>query len=156
MALLGAGLAACSNGSGGGGSNPFVGSWACTGTQSLTFTQPAGAQPQTNNQSFTQTIVANGDGSITATTTGDAGNGCTFKWTVSGSTATLEANQTCTNTNGVVASYTSGTATVSGTTLTHSNQFTFSGTITATPDGGQPQQVQVAGTGTGENTCTKQ
>lgn len=156
LVLLAFGLAACSNGSSGGGSNPFVGNWACTGTQNLTYTQPAGKQPVTVNESHTLAIVDNGDGTITSTSSNDAGTSCTLKSTVSGSTATLQPNQTCTNANGVVATYTSGTATVSGSTLTHSNQWTFSGTITVTPDGGQPQQVQVAGTGTGQNSCTKQ
>jgi hypothetical protein len=56
----------------------------------------------------------------------------------------------------ITTTYTSGTATVSGNTYMGSRTYTFSGTTTYTPDGGSPEQIQVAGSGTTSSTCTKQ
>jgi hypothetical protein len=150
--------AGSSSGGGDSASDPFVGSWVCTGTSSLTFTQPAGHKPETDSFTTDVTIVANGDGSETITGQAvDGGPTCVTKATVSGNTATLESGQSCQNANGTTTAYTGGTATLtSSTTYTVTRTFSFSGTVTVTPDGGSPEQVQVAGSGTSTGTCTKQ
>ncbi|HEY3818175.1 MAG TPA: hypothetical protein VGL81_13440 [Polyangiaceae bacterium] len=134
--------------------DPFVGNWTCTGDDVLTFTQPAGAKQQTDPFTTNVLIVANADGSQTATVvSADGGAGCALQSSVSGDTATLEPNQMCLGSNGVTASYTSGVNTItSATTYTIDRQFNFAGTVTT--DAGA--QVQVAGTGATTGTCTKQ
>ncbi len=151
VGLAAAALVSCSNGGFSAGSGPFVGSWTCTGTDALTPSKPAGAQPVSNPTSSTRTVVDNGDGTITSTSMNDAGATCVLKSTVSGSMTTLESGQTCVS-KGITLSFTSGMGSVSGTTLTVSASFTYSGS--ATTDGGTA--VQVAGTGTTSSTCMKQ
>ena len=148
--LVATALVACSN-NGFGVSDPFVGTWSCTGTDALTPSQPPGAKPVSNSTAVTRRIVDNGDGTATSTSSDDAGSTCALRSKVSGSNATLESGQSCV-VAGFTLSFTSGTASVSGATLTLSASFTFSGTVT--PDGGSP--IQVAGTGTTSSTCMKQ
>ena len=147
-----------SGGSGDSGQDPFVGSWVCTGTISTTFTQPAGAKPQTSDYVTDVTVVSNGDGTQTATgEPADGGPTCSIKETVSGDSASIMGSQSCMNANGTTAVYTSGTSTLtSSTTYTAMRAFTFSGTVMYTPDGGTPTPLQVAGSGTSSGTCTKQ
>ncbi|HEY1697794.1 MAG TPA: hypothetical protein VGG39_36790 [Polyangiaceae bacterium] len=142
------------SGGGDASTDPFVGDWTCTGSDVLTFTQPAGAKQETDPFTTSVVVVANADGSQTATVlSADGGAGCGLQSTVSGDTATLEPNQTCPGSNGVTASYTSGVNTLtSATTYTIDRTFTFSGSVTT--DAGS--HVQVAGTGVTSGTCTKQ
>jgi hypothetical protein len=128
-----------------GPSDPFVGSWVCEGTESLTFTAPKGEAPLMSGFASDVTVTANADGSVTATSeTVDGGFSCALKSAVSGSTATLESGQSCMDPDGTNAIYTSGTATVNGVTYTFSRAFTFSGTLTVMagatprPQGGLP------------------
>jgi hypothetical protein len=44
----------------------------------------------------------------------------------------------------------------SSTTYAVTRVFTFSGMTTYTPDGGTPEEIEVAGSGTSSGTCTKQ
>jgi hypothetical protein len=120
----------------------------------LTFTQPAGAKQETDPFTTNVVIVANADGSQTATVvSADGGAGCALQSAVSGDTATLDPNQSCLGSNGVTASYTSGVNTItSATTYTIDRKFDFTGTVTT--DAGA--HVQVAGTGATTGTCTKQ
>jgi len=143
-----------SSGGGDASADPFVGDWTCTGDDVLTFTQPAGAKQETDPFTTNVVIVANADGSQTATVlSADGGAGCALQSAVSGDTATLDPNQTCLGANGVTASYTSGVNTItSPTTYTIDRKFGFAGTVTT--DAGA--HVQVAGTGATTGTCTKQ
>lgn len=148
-----------SGGGGDSGADPFVGSWVCSGTDSLTFTQPAGAKPQMNAYTTDVTVVSNGDGTQTATgEPADGGPSCAIKDTVSGNTANVASGgQSCTSASGITTVYTSGTSTLtSSTTYAVTRVFTFSGMTTYTPDGGMPTQIQVVGSGTSSGTCTKQ
>jgi len=148
-----------SSGGGDSGGDPFVGSWVCDGTDSLTFTEPAGAKAQMNSYSTDVTVVDNGDGTQTATgTPADGGASCAIKDTVSGNTANVASGgQPCTAASGITTVYTSGTSTLtSSTTYVVTRVFTFSGMTTYTPDGGTPTPIQVAGSGTSSGTCTKQ
>jgi hypothetical protein len=128
-----------------GPSDPFVGSWVCEGTESLTFTEPKGEAPMMSGFASDVTVTANADGSLTATSEAvDGGFSCALKSAVSGSTATLESGQSCMDPDGTNAVYTSGTATLNGVTFAFSRAFTFSGTLTVMagaaprPQGGLP------------------
>jgi hypothetical protein len=136
-------LAAC--GGIGTGADPLVGTWACTGKNSVTYTVPATMAPKTNSYSGTVTFTDNGDGTITADSVNDNGATCTLTSRLRGTSYTVETDppQSCTN-NGVTNTYTSGGGTLSadGMTLTRSSSFTVSG-------------ANLAGTGTGASTCTR-
>lgn len=152
------GSGSSSGGGDGAGSDPWVGTWACTGTESNTFTEPAGAKPEDKDTASTVTIVDNGDGTVTATSNPpDGGITCSLKSTVSGDTLTLvTGGQSCANNNGTTEIYTSGSATLSGNMYTASKAYTFSGTVAETNDAGASMQVMVAGSGTASSTCTRQ
>jgi len=151
------GSGSSSGGGGGDGGDPWVGTWACTGTESDTFTEPAGAKPETKDTANMVAIVDNGDGTVTLTgTPPDGGITCSLKFTVSGSALTLvSGGQSCMNNNGTTEIYTSGTATLTGSTYTSSRAYTFSGTVAETTDAGT-KQVMVAGSGTASGSCTRQ
>jgi hypothetical protein len=127
------------------GADPLVGTWACMGKNTVTYTMPATMAPKTNSFTATVTITDNGDGTITADSVNGNGGTCTLTSTVRGSSYSLETNppQSCTN-NGVTNTYTSGGGTLSadGMTITRSSSFTVSGT-------------NLAGSGTGASTCTR-
>lgn len=145
---------ACSSSSASGGgatSDPFVGTWNCTGSSTTTFTQPANTPPSTADNSATAVITDDGMGNITQVrTVVDAGTMCTLhsKLGSDGKSTTLDMGQTCMTANGGTLSYTSG-----GATLTAPNTFTSSSTwnFSGTTMGG----AQLVGTGSGMSTCTK-
>jgi hypothetical protein len=145
-----ASVTGCSSGSTTTSTGPFDGQWACTVTDVLTFTTPPGSTAETNTTSPTLTIVADLVGDLTVTGLTDAGSTCPLNFTSSGSTATLEAGQTCTA--GLSLGYTKGTASVSGSALTASVSYTFSGAATPV-EGGTAEAV--AGTGVSSYVCTK-
>lgn len=154
-------LAACGHGgssSGGGDAapDPFVGTWDCTGTQTLDFQFEAGTMSSdTSYTAATVTITDDGDGTVTSTLATDAGEACTRKFTVSGDTATLESGQSCTF-QGLTFTYTSGTATLSGTSYVVTTSLTLDGTVTVLTEGGSPDMLDVTGTGQTQSTCNKQ
>jgi hypothetical protein len=159
--LVALALAACSTSSGGGATNdsgasdPFVGTWDCTGTQTLNFVFEAGTMSsETSYTSATVTITDDGDGTQTSTFTTDAGATCVRKSTWSGNTATLESGQPCTF-GGLTFTYTSGTSTLSGTSYMVTAALTLRGTVQYTPDGGSTEMIGVTGTGQTQSTCTK-
>lgn len=144
-----------SSSSGGNTPDPFVGSWNCQQQITLTFTKPSGAPQYNSTESDLVTVADNGDGTVTTTGHPDSGSGCATKFTVSGNNATIVSGQTCTPSGGLTISYTSGSATVNGSSLTANEAFTFSGTLTVTSDGGS-QQVSAEGSGTAAYSCTKE
>jgi hypothetical protein len=155
-------LVACGHGSSGSSGDgapppdPFVGTWDCTGTQTLNFDFESGTMSSdTSYTAATVIITDDGDGSMTATLTADAGPACTRKFTVSGGTATLESGQSCTF-EGLTFTYTSGTATLSGTSYIVTTELTLSGTITVLTEGGSPDMLDVTGTGETQSTCNEQ
>jgi hypothetical protein len=129
------------------GPTAFVGSWNCSWTIDLTFTQPAGAPSIHNAASGTVSVSDNGDGTITA-----AVANCGTTYSVSGSNGTLIGNQTCGDGSGLTTTFTSGTATVSDTALTINEAFTVTGTLTDSAGG----MTTAAGGGAGAYSCTKQ
>jgi hypothetical protein len=134
-------------------SSPFQGTWACTVLDTLTFTTPANAQPETNHTSPVLTITVDASGSLSVKGLVDAGATCPLTFSASGSTATLAAGQTCSS--GTIAlTYGQGSATVSGGSLTASIAYSFTGTVVAPLDGGTSGDEAVAGTGTSSYTCT--
>jgi hypothetical protein len=147
-------LAACSSGttSSSPGAPSFVGVWSCTTQEQLTFTNPANSTPESLTDASDVTIVADPDGSITATASGDGGGGgCPLRASVSGETASLVAGQTCSG-QGLTVAFTGGTVQLNGSKLTASYTFTFSGSIVAAGDAGTQA---VVGTGTESYACTK-
>jgi hypothetical protein len=156
LAALLAGAAACTSASSKAGApDPLVGTWQCTTTNNLTVTMPPGVRPAQSMTSATVAIVDNGDGTITATRTNDAGANCATRSTVSGSNATLQSGQTCAFGN-LTLTFTNGNANVMGNTLVSTRWYTFSGMLTYTPDGGVSQTLNVSGTGNSTDSCTKQ
>jgi hypothetical protein len=143
-----------SSGPAGGPSDPFVGTWVCTGTDDLTVTMPAGIPPVTESTASTIVIVDDGSGTISATRSTEGGAGCVTRSTVAGSNATLESGQTCTS-GGLTLSLVSGGANVMDGTMVSSRRYSLSGTLSYNPDGGMPQSVQVTGTGSSTDNCTK-
>ncbi len=146
-------LFACSGSTDGAGvSNPFVGTWRCTGTSTTTYTTPAGMPASTQPSSSTVTIVDDGDGRITTLRLPDNGAPeCTLhaRLDADGRSTTLDGNQTCTSLNGGTVAYTSGeTRIASATTYTASHTWSYAGTTAK----GAP----LVGTGSGASTCTKQ
>jgi hypothetical protein len=118
--VLFASAVSCGSSNSGGGPAAFVGSWSCPFVAGgTTFTETIG-------------VTENSDGTVTASYLGDAGFSCSLIYKVNGSTATLEAGQTCSYGN---ASITGGTASVSGNSLvvtftTSLGGATFSSTCT--------------------------
>jgi len=147
--------------SGGGGASSFLGTWSCQETSTLTNTSP-GAGPMTRIQPTVWTITAgaNGQIAIAATTPAgayapDGGIPCNFDATISGSTATLPAGQTCisppiTGSDGHTDTYTStlscGSVMVSGNTMT----YTIIGSVVGNSPspGGSGPPVSETSTGT--------
>jgi hypothetical protein len=148
-----AGSGCSSNGTLGASSSPFAGTWDCTVLDTLTFTTPANAQPETNHTSPVLTITADASGNLSAKGLVDAGATCPLTFTSSGSTATLAAGQACTS-GTISLTYGQGTATASGSSLTASIAYTFTGTVVAPLDGGGSGNETVAGTGTSAYSCT--
>jgi hypothetical protein len=149
-----AGCPSASSGADAGPSNPFVGTWQCLATSSLTVTTPPGVEPTRSTTSVTISIVDNGDGTITATRSRDGGASCMTKSTVSGPNATLQAGQMCAF-EGLTLTLTSGSANVMGNTLVSSRMYTFDGMLTFAPDGGMSETITVSGTGSSVDDCAK-
>jgi hypothetical protein len=110
--------AACNGDSSASGppTDPFVGNWLCTETLSINFTAPPSAGMQTRMDTSTLSITA-AAGVLTATKQSDSGAGCKVSFTSNGSSATLSEGQTCTTPEGISLSYKSGSATVSGSSM---------------------------------------
>ena len=139
-----AALACSSTESGSGAPDPFVGMWSCTGTTTLTYSKPP-LPVSTSTTSSSVKVTENGS-QLTAQTTYDGGPPCAVTLTWSGSVANVLPGQTCTNADGYTATFTTGTATVGGNTMTTNYSFTFAGKAAG---------VDVTGTGTVGATCTR-
>jgi len=144
--------------------SPFNGSWSCSGSTTYTFTTPK-SSPLTETDPTTSLVLAITNGQPVTFTTlsgtydkvGTDGGGCSVTYDTSGTTASLASNPPCPVTITVGAtvytfeiSYLTGSATVSGKTLTATQADSFTGTVTK---GGASEQL--AGTITGSKTCTR-
>jgi hypothetical protein len=129
--------------------DPFIGNWACSEEQSVTFTSPPGAGMQMRKEMSTLSITASG-GVLSASSVSDGGSNCKVSFTSNGSTATLNDGQTCTTSVGLVLTYTSGSATVSGSAMNSTFSFEASGNITV---GGM--MVPATASGTQNSTCSR-
>jgi hypothetical protein len=137
---------------GGGGADPYVGSWSCT-----EMAQANGGSSSTSTATFVVTSPAPGQLVLTAAT--DAGSSCALRFTEMGSAATLDAGQACdaaSSTNGYVTTLTEpfagGSASVNGNGMSVFLQYSWS--LTATPDDGGAPLMQ-SGSGTLTATCEK-
>jgi hypothetical protein len=135
-------------------SDPFVGTWQCTGSDNRNFTFPPGISRQEDTAS-TIAIQDNGDGTILSTRTNDAGVTCATRSSVAGAKATLESGQAC-ESGGLTLKLTSGGGNVTGNMLVALRSYDFAGTLTFASDAGPPQTLNVAGTGTSSDNCTKE
>jgi hypothetical protein len=122
----------------------------CTLTPNVVLTAPLALTYNTPLPGGTATISGTGS-SLTTVLSGADGGGinCTLMITATGDSATVPM-QTCETTImtiPVIITFTSGTVTLSGQTLTAMANVTVSGV----PDGG----TTVAGTGSLDATCTK-
>jgi hypothetical protein len=99
-------------------SNPFVGVWSCTETQTLTYAGDRGGAVVTSTEPCTLTITGTPD-DLTVVTAPQGGTMCTLHLTWSGSMATLVAGQSCpySSSSTLVTTLTSGSAAVNGNTL---------------------------------------
>jgi hypothetical protein len=127
--------------------SPWHRTFACTSTESLTFTEPTGASPQTVATLSTVQIDDSGAGRITLTGADDAGVGCPLSFDLSGDDATLAPGESCA-VGGLSVAYTSGTAILSGTVLTVSLDFAFQGVVSS-----DAPAVSVAGSATLSSSC---
>ena len=112
-------------------SSPFSGNWSCTGQTTLSFQIPARLAAENVTSSSTLSISAGEDLPITLVS-GDAGAGCVVTYDTSGGTATLPPNQSCTLVTPsatVTATFTTGSATVNGSTMATTTAFSFTGTV---------------------------
>jgi len=157
-------LAACSTSGGGGdagsATDAFVGTWSCTGFDTLLPAADAGVASIMDPTSSMLTVTANPDGTIKSANV-SGGTTCQTQSSVAGSTATLEsgnggdAGLPCFIEGLQVLAFTGGTGTLSGGVLSHALAFTLSGTVTYTPpDGGPPELVDVTA-GTSADSCTR-
>jgi hypothetical protein len=129
--------------------DPFIGSWACTEELSLMFTSPPGRPGRTTTEMSTVRITA-ASGVLTASKETDSGAGCKVAFTSNASTATLTEGQTCTTPEGITLTYTSGSATVNGSSMSSTFSFNAAGNIDV---GGTP--VAATATGTQTSTCSR-
>jgi hypothetical protein len=142
----------------------FAGTWGCSGTYSLVYTAPPQAAGTYYGKDVrTYSIVDDGNGTITATTTslsGDAGAPCVSKFMVSGTTATLASGQSCSdNSSGttIQEAFTSGTLDFGdASSLALTLKYNFTGTAQSTTLDGGTSTLTVGGTGTDEDPCSKQ
>jgi len=141
-----------SSGDGGGAtSDPFVGTWTCSGSSTTNFSQPPNTPPSTASNASTVVITDDGMGNLTSVRTpDDAGVPCTLhsKLNSDGKSTTLQMGQTCTTVGGGTITYTSG-----GSQLT--NPSTYTATSTWSFSGMTMNGMPLIGTGSGMSTCTK-
>ncbi len=128
--------------------DPFIGNWQCSETLSLTFTMPAGVM-QTKMDMATLSITA-ANGVLTASKQSDSGAGCKLSFTSDGSTATMSEGQTCTTAEGISLTYKTGSASVSGSSM--SSTFTFDASGNATING---MVVTAMATGQQDANCSR-
>jgi hypothetical protein len=134
-------------------SDPFPGTWLCSGTSMVTYTQPPNVPPSTGSTISTVVITDDGSGTITLarTTVQDAGTTmCSYKAVLSSNqqSFTLSAGDTCVNFDGNTMTYTSGTGTLMSPT-------TFSIDSTWTLSGQTASGAPLSETGTTNAACSK-
>jgi len=100
-------IVACSGSS----SSGWTGTWSCDVTDTL---NPAGASSSTSTWTQEWTVTQGSNGQITLTPIVDAGTPCSIVATASGSTATIQATQSCVGSED--ATY-GGSATLNGSSL---------------------------------------
>ena len=153
LATVGCGSSSSGTPDGGASSNGGVSAtYNCMDNVVLMFTTPTSLGTQMGSTTATYIVADNHDGTITISLSTDAGVPCTTHFSLSGTMATLMANQTCETlspTADLHFSYTNGAVNLSS----GSNMYAFAFTGTLTGDAGT---VAVAGTGTDSQMCTKQ
>jgi hypothetical protein len=154
MRLFMLSLAFVGCGTGSSPSDPFIGSWSCSGTDTITWTMPAGMSPTNGTPSSTVVITDDGNGNITAVRTPTGTNAgapaCTTKHLLgSGGTASLSpVDQTCMTKDGATETYHTISWTASGSSYAVTSSFHLAG-------GKNAAGMALVGDGTSQSTCTK-
>jgi hypothetical protein len=152
LACLGL-MTACSEDStgtpAGGATDPFLGTWACSNQRTITFTMPATVGTRMETTESTRKIQAEGGG-LVASDESDGAPPCKVAFTSSGSTATLTPGQTCMRSEGLTLTYKSGSANVSGNTLSSTFEFDAAGTLSVSG-----MMVEAAASGSQTSTCSR-
>jgi hypothetical protein len=131
--------------------DPFVGTWSCTAMDTTTYTAPLDTPTTTMATASAVVISDDGAGLITALRTPeDAAPPCTLKSHLNpdGVSSTLIPGQACTTANGGTATYSSGTATMSGSSAyTTQSNWDYAGHTA--------KGAVLTGVGTGSGSCTR-
>ncbi len=150
-ALLGA--TACSSSSSSGSGDPFVGTWQCMGSGTVSYSMPT-MNTVMNTNTNTNVITDDGRGNLTIVRTSDEDGGyppCTLHSTLSsdGKSINAVAPESCAGTAGITQTITSGMATLG------SGNDTYTSTVSYTLDGTGPMGGTVMATALSHATCTK-
>lgn len=129
--------------------DPFIGTWACSNQRTVTFTTPPSVGTRMESTMSILNIVAEGGG-LSASDETDGAPSCKVKLTSNGMTATLEAGQTCMRSESLTLTYKSGSATVSGSSMSSMFEFDATGTVSV---GGM--MVAAEATGSQSATCAR-
>jgi hypothetical protein len=150
-ALLGA--VACSSSSSSGQGDPFVGTWHCTLSVTVSYSMPT-TKPVMSTMMNTNVITDDGHGNLTLVRTGDEDGGsppCTLHSTLSADRKSINAvtPEKCPGAAGITQTITSGMSTIGSGNDTYTSEVAF------TLDGTGAQGATVAATGLATGTCTK-
>jgi hypothetical protein len=127
MALVGVSLGACSSNA---TANPWVGSYSCTLDETLQITAPSGTPTVTGSSTLDYSVVAGSNGTVSLSSLADASAKCSIVLSISGTTATVAADQTCVS-GGTTVAY-AGSLTMAGDYFSGSLALTASGAETGT------------------------
>lgn len=134
---------------GGATTDPFLGTWSCSNQRTITFTMPASVGTRMETTESTRKIAAEGGG-LVASDESDGAPPCKVAFTSSGGTATLTPGQSCMRSEGLTLTYKSGSATVSGNTMSSTFDFDATGTLSV---GGMMVAAEASGSQT--STCSR-
>jgi hypothetical protein len=147
----------CGSTSGSDTPSPFNGAWTCKVTSTVTLTEPS-KKTSTRNTSTPVSIDIDNDALLTVPLSfSDGGEQCSLNFATTGASATLSSGQTCTimvvlpkSTATVTGTFMTGSASVSGNTLSVTVIDSFSG-----KDSNDAGSINIVGTETSTSTCTK-
>jgi len=137
---------ACASSGSPGPVNLFVGSWLCTDNVAFMSAAEAGAPSAVKMTTMDMIISAPTPDQLSAFAQTDAGLNCNLRFAMSGTSASLNAGQSCARTGGPTLAYTSGTAGVAGNQLTMKLFFQVAA----------PDEIDPSGSGTESLGCQRQ
>ena len=159
LCLAPLGAVACSSstnstgGDGGSSSDPFVGTWQCSGSSTTTYTAPAATT--VTSMTMGQSVISDdGHGNLTIQRSSEEDGGfppCTLHGTLNsdGKSTTGKTPETCPG-NAMITQ----TITMAGSTM-NSNNTSYTSNSSFSLSGTNANGKMVQATGTGSSTCTK-